>query len=103
MGYTINDSQREILRREMTDEEIEPYVKNIWDSSESAATGSGDAAVEAKIEIIKNTMSSLPYDEIRRREYPSIGDQLDALYHSGVFPTDMAARLKAVKDANPKK
>ena len=38
----------------------------------------------------------------RDRIYPPIGDQLDALYHAGVFPKEMADKLKAVKDAHPK-
>lgn len=38
----------------------------------------------------------------RKNSYPSIGDQLDALFHAGVFPADMAAQIQAVKDANPK-
>ena len=38
----------------------------------------------------------------RNRIYPPIGDQLDALYHAGVFPADMTAKLKKVKDDNPK-
>jgi hypothetical protein len=38
----------------------------------------------------------------RSIEYPSIGDQLDALFHAGVFPEDMAAKIQAVKDNNPK-
>ena len=38
----------------------------------------------------------------RDRVYPSIGDQLDALFHAGVFPPEMAAQLKAVKTAHPK-
>lgn len=38
----------------------------------------------------------------RNRVYPPIGDQLDALYHGGVFPSDMAAKIKKVKDDNPK-
>mgnify|MGYP003980728193 FL=1 len=38
----------------------------------------------------------------RDRQYPSIGDQLDALFHAGAFPADMAAQIQAVKDANPK-
>ena len=42
------------------------------------------------------------YAQKRKDAYPDIGDQLDALYHAGVFPDDMAAQLKAVKDANPK-
>ena len=40
--------------------------------------------------------------ENRRREYPYIGDQLDALYHAGVFPSEMTAKIKAVKDKYPK-
>jgi hypothetical protein len=38
----------------------------------------------------------------RKDEYPSIGDQLDALFHAGVFPEDMAAQIQAVKDKYPK-
>ena len=38
----------------------------------------------------------------RAREYPSIGDQLDALFHAGVFPPEMAAKIQAVKDKYPK-
>jgi len=45
---------------------------------------------------------ALTYSDKRKGEYPAIGDQLDALYHAGVFPADMAARLKAVKDKYPK-
>jgi len=40
--------------------------------------------------------------EKRAYEYPTIGDQLDALYHAGVFPTDMADAIKAIKDKFPK-
>jgi hypothetical protein len=40
--------------------------------------------------------------ESRSTEYPSIGDQLDALFHAGVFPEEMAAQIQAVKDAHPK-
>ena len=42
------------------------------------------------------------YARKRLAEYPAIGDQLDALYHAGVFPADMTATLKAVKDKYPK-
>ena len=42
------------------------------------------------------------YKDARRGEYPSIGDQLDALFHAGVFPEDMAATIQAVKDKYPK-
>jgi hypothetical protein len=42
------------------------------------------------------------YQRQRAAEYPSIGDQLDALFHAGVFPAEMAAKIQAVKDAYPK-
>jgi hypothetical protein len=42
------------------------------------------------------------YQRKRVKEYPSIGDQLDALFHAGVFPSDMAAQIKTVKDKFPK-
>lgn len=38
----------------------------------------------------------------RQNEYPDIGDQLDSLYHAGVFDAEMTAKLKAVKDKYPK-
>jgi hypothetical protein len=42
------------------------------------------------------------YAKSRSEEYPPIGDQLDALFHAGVFPADMAATLQAVKAKYPK-
>ena len=43
-------------------------------------------------------------DYVSRRlgSYPSIGDQLDALFKAGAFPDDMAAEIQAIKDNNPK-
>ena len=41
------------------------------------------------------------YKRNRADEYPPIGDQLDSLFHAGVFPADMAAQLQAVKDKYP--
>jgi hypothetical protein len=42
------------------------------------------------------------YKYSRAPEYPPIGDQLDALFHAGVFPAEMAAAIQAVKDKHPK-
>lgn len=42
------------------------------------------------------------YQRDRAAEYPSIGDQLDALFKAGAFPADMAAAIQAVKDKYPK-
>jgi hypothetical protein len=58
-----------------------------------------DAIVEAKR---SERIAALPYGQQRVLEYPSIGDQLDALFHAGVFPESMAAQIQAVKDKYPK-
>ena len=42
------------------------------------------------------------YRSLREHSYPSIGDQLDALFRAGLFPPDMAEKLQAVKDMYPK-
>ena len=41
------------------------------------------------------------YRRNRAAEYPTIQEQLDALYHAGVFPPEMAARIRAVKEKYP--
>ena len=46
--------------------------------------------------------AQLNYKQRRVREYPSIGDQLDDLFHSGAFSSEMRAKLQAVKDKYPK-
>ena len=42
------------------------------------------------------------YARARQPLYPDIGDQLDDLYHKGAFSAEMIAKLKKVKDDNPK-
>jgi hypothetical protein len=42
------------------------------------------------------------YQRNRAREYPSVQEQLDALYHAGVFPPEMSARIQAVKAKYPR-
>jgi len=58
--------------------------------------------VEYDANAIANWVDPNQYKIDRVTEYPSIGDQLDALFHAGVFPAEMAATIQAVKDAHPK-
>lgn len=58
--------------------------------------------IDALIPIIEAEKIASQYKEDRKKSYPSIGDQLDALFHAGVFPSEMAARIQAVKDQHPK-
>lgn len=42
------------------------------------------------------------YKDNRAAAYPSIGDQLDALFHAGIFPSEMAAKIQEIKSKYPK-
>jgi hypothetical protein len=61
-----------------------------------------DAEIDAEIIRLQAEYDAQQYARSRVTEYPAIGDQLDALYHAGVFPDDMAAQIQAVKDKYPK-
>ena len=54
-----------------------------------------DAEIERASLLIENKSN-------RKNAYPPIGDQLDALFHAGVFPEDMATKIQAIKDEYPK-
>ena len=67
-----------------------------WDGSDWVVEDS-QTLINAKAEY-----DAQEYARARRSLYPPIGDQLDDLYHAGVFSADMTAKLKKVKDDNPK-
>ena len=87
-------------------------VRNASEFSSNVTWYDGDGAetsspytwseVSAELDALTAAEAANAYQQKRREAYPDLGDQLDALYHAGVFPDDMAAKLKAVKDANPK-
>ena len=61
-----------------------------------------EAEIAAEVTRLKAEYDAKAYARSRAAEYPAIGDQLDALFHAGVFPADMAATIQAVKDKYPK-
>ena len=61
-----------------------------------------EAEIAAEVARLEAEYDAQQYARDRAAEYPSIGDQLDALFHAGVFPDDMAATIQAVKDKYPK-
>ncbi len=61
-----------------------------------------DAEIATEIVRLQAEHDAKEYARKRVKEYPSIGDQLDALFHAGVFPAEMAAQIQAVKDKYPK-
>ena len=53
-------------------------------------------ALEAEIKKIESELDAVKYQEERRRSYPSMGDQLDYIYHNGIdkWKTDMVDPIK---------
>jgi hypothetical protein len=73
---------------------------DVWDG-DGIAVVIDEALVQAEVARLQAEYDSTEYQRLRAPEYPPIGDQLDALFHAGVFPADMAAQLQAVKDKYP--
>ena len=59
-------------------------------------------AEKAERTAAETEFAKIAYIGKRRQAYPTIGDQLDDLYKKGAFSSDMAAKIKKVKDDNPK-
>jgi len=58
--------------------------------------------IQSKLTELQAEYDAQEYARTRAPLYPAIGDQLDDLYKKGAFSDEMAAKLKKVKDDNPK-
>ena len=56
--------------------------------------------IDAARATIDAEYTALEYSRNRAKEYPSIEDQLDTIYHSGV--AGWKTKIKAIKDKYPK-
>ena len=61
-----------------------------------------DAEIDAELKRLQTEHDAQAYARARMSLFPDIGDQLDDLYHKGAFSTEMEAKIKKVKDDNPK-
>ena len=83
------------------DEEFDPMYNYTYDASTLVAS-KGDPLDAAEEKRKEDEWKAIKYRDERRSQYPDIGDQLDDLYKKGAFSDEMAAKIKAVKDNNPK-
>jgi hypothetical protein len=58
--------------------------------------------VSAKASELQAEYDAAQYQRDRAEAYPSIGDQLDMIFHAGLGGDEFQAAIQAVKDANPK-
>ena len=78
------------------------FSENKLDWHDKIQTQPTDAEIQAEIVRLQTEYDKNKYQRDRKPMYPDIGDQLDALYHAGAFPDDMATKIKSVKDKFPK-
>lgn len=70
-----------------------------WDENTDPPT---EKEITDELDRLTAEFEATEYRRNRQLAYPPIGDQLDALFHAGIFPEDMAAQIQAVKDEFPK-
>ena len=78
----------------------EDYNQIVWLTPDIPKPTEDEIAQE--IERLKVEHELTQYKRQRAPEYPAITDQLDALFHAGVFPPEMAEQIQAIKDKYPK-
>ena len=61
-----------------------------------------DADIETELQRLIAEEEAKQYQYKRLNKYPPIDDQLDALFHAGVFPEEMALKIQAIKDKYPR-
>jgi hypothetical protein len=77
------------------------YEDLVWHElpeEEGGQTKPTEDEIDAKISELRREYKCTEYQRKRALEYPPITDQLDALFHAGVFPPEMAAKIQAVKN-----
>jgi len=78
----------------------EDDVKQIkWHNN---TTPIAEADILAKQKELQTAYDNNKYQRDRAEAYPSIGEQLDLIYHAGQGGDAFQAAIKAVKDKHPK-
>jgi hypothetical protein len=80
--------------------DAEDYDKLTWLSADIPKPTKEE--VEAKVEELKAEYDAKEYQRQRAPEYPSITDQLDAIWKGGDAYDAMLAKVMAIKDKYPK-
>ena len=88
----INPDAKILVRGEGTENE-----KITWNNGSPVISKSN---IQAKQAELKTAYDAKEYQRKREKEYPSIADQLDDLYHNGI--DGWKATIKVTKDKYPK-
>jgi hypothetical protein len=85
---------------DVVSEEFEVHESMTWMDCPDECEGNW--TLENNTLIAPVPMEPRTYDSNRRKEYPSIGDQLDMIFHAGLGGDEFQAAIQAVKDKYPK-
>ena len=78
---------------------LKPNGEYIWIGNDYKDIQGDDIPTEAELDAEVERLNN-GYQEKRRLEYPSVVDQLDLIYHSGIDA--WKAKIKETKDKYPK-
>lgn len=82
---------------------IHPKLSNeLGEMVDNPHSKPSEADCNAGVAALQKAYDDAAYQRNRANEYPSIGDQLDMIYHNGDGGATFQAAIKAVKDKYPK-
>ena len=86
---------------------VHPSVVTVFDNidardAQGQPVALDEAKIAAEITKLKAAHAATQYRRDRANAYPSIGDQLDMIYHAGLGGAAFQAAIAAVKATHPK-
>ena len=79
---------------------LNPNVKYIFEDKYYDAPNGNEVFIDE--DAVDAYIASTSYQRNRASEYPSIGEQLDMIYHAGQGGDAFQAAIQAIKDKYPK-
>lgn len=76
------------------------YLTLVWESPEVEPPTLEE--VMAQVEVNRKKYEDTQWLRDRVGEYPSIGDQLDMMYHAGMMPEELSSIIASIKARYPK-
>ena len=100
MKITISDTLHSLLPNQEFIISNESYEGIVWINLPTDAVIPTKEEVEAEVLRLQEEYDKLEYQRLRKKEYPSIEDQLDLLYHRGI--EGWKSEIDKVKNKYPK-
>ena len=97
--YTWTDSSNKVYANLALAPKMMNVAGDLIDNPHSLPS---ESDCNAGVAALQKTYDDAAYQRSRVAEYPSIGDQLDMIYHNGDGGATFQAAIKAVKDKYPK-